>query len=248
MARSYLYEDTTMISCYTLCLNDDEWLTQALSYAASVADEVIVVDGGSTDNSIDIVNAFAAQCPKVRLHHNPMPDSFAQQRNHAIDLCSGDWVLQLDADEQYTRGLKERLLPTLQNVPSEIVGFSFPTYHLAVDGRHYQNAEVDPHIRLFRKLPNLRYERPVHEYLSLDGQGLIAHPAHFTDLERRVVRYEPNIRLLHYGSLRSDRSFQMWRDRWQRFAERSSEYGIDVNAKVRYPKAIGEIPESELPR
>ncbi len=236
------------LSAYTICLNDDEWIEHALAYAATVADEIIVVDGGSRDQTVRLIREFRSSSPvPVLIHQRPMPDSFADQRNFALSLCRGNWILHLDADERYTRGLGERLLPALDQVPAGIVGFSFPTWYLAEDERHYQNVEADPHIRLFRNLPTLRYRRPVHEHLALDGQGLIAHPCHFTELERRVIRYEPDVHLLHYGSLRSDRAYGAWRDRWQRFASRSSEYGINVDALARHPKAIGEIPAGELP-
>jgi glycosyltransferase involved in cell wall biosynthesis len=237
------------LSVYILTLNETEWIEHALAYAVTIADEIVIVDGGSTDNTLERVCAFmATSSVPITLLQHPMPDSFSQQRNYALAHCTGDWILHMDADERYTTGLKDRLLPTLDSIPNEIVGFSIPTYYLAVDERHFQSYDADPHIRLFRNLPNLKYVRPIHEHLALDGHGLVAHPSHFTPLERRVIRYQPDIRLLHYGSLRSDTAYAAWRDRWQRFAALSSQYGINVDALVRHPPAIGSIPEVEIPQ
>lgn len=236
------------LSVYIICLNDDEWIGHALEYAYTIADEIVVVDGGSNDQTVKkIIQVEAHGTRPIYFYERPMPDSFADQRNYAIDQCSGDWILHMDADERYTRGLRDLLLPMLPTVPDEVLAFSFPSWYLAEDERHYQNEDADPHVRLFRNRPDLRYVRPVHEHIALNGRILAAHPCHFGDLEQRVVRYQPDVHLLHYGSLRSDRAYSAWRDRWQRFAARSSEYGINVDALVRHPQAIGEIPEEEIP-
>lgn len=235
------------LSVTIICLNEEEYITQALSYAATIADEIIVVDGGSTDGTVARLREFQSEhmdLMGIILHD--MPDSFSKQRNLSIAGCTGDWILHLDADEKYTRRMSE-LVKTLDDVPPNIIGFSFPTWYLAEDERHYQNVEADPHIRLFRNRPDIRYVRPVHEHIALDGVGLIAHPSHFTDLERAHIMYLPEIHLLHYGSLRSDRAYEAWRGRWERFAAKSLDFGINVDALVRHPQAIGEIPERELP-
>lgn len=235
------------LSVTILCLNEEEYINQALSYAATIADEIVVVDGGSIDSTTTRLRDFQSEhMDLLRIVHHDMPDSFSEQRNLAVDFCTGDWILHLDADEKYTRRMS-RLVSTLGDVPPNILGFSFPSWYLAEGERHYQNVEADPHIRLFRNRPDLRYIRPVHEHIALNGVGLMSHPSHFTDLEREHIVYADNIHLLHYGSLRSDTAYQAWRDRWQRFAAKSSEYGINVDALVRHPKAIGEIPEGELP-
>lgn len=236
------------LSAYTICLNEEECIPQALAYASTIADEIIIVDGGSTDGTVFQVLEFARHHPHVPivLSEHPMPDSFSEQRNFAIERCSGDWILHLDADEKYSRGLAELVL-ALDSVPQNIVGYSFPTWHLAEDERHYQNGDADPHVRLFRNRADIRYANQVHEHVALNGQILIGHPFHFGELEREHVLYWDAVHLLHYGSLRSDKAYAAWYERWQRFAARSAEAGINVDALVRHPKAIGEIPEGELP-
>ena len=59
-------------------------------------DQIVVVDGGSTDDTVEIARSFGCA-----VHHRPF-DAFARQRNHALGLAAGDWVLSVDADERPT--------------------------------------------------------------------------------------------------------------------------------------------------
>jgi Glycosyl transferase family 2 len=93
----------------TACLivqNEQDHLTEALS-SVCFCDEIVVVDGGSTDRTADIARAAGA-----KVIENPWP-GFAAQRNIALDNAVGDWVLEIDADERVSPQLRasiERLI------------------------------------------------------------------------------------------------------------------------------------------
>lgn len=95
----------------TACLvvqNERERLTEALD-SVSFCDEIVVVDGGSTDGTVKIAEAAGA-----KVIENPWP-GFAVQRNLALNHASGDWVLEIDADERVSPRLRasiERLVQT----------------------------------------------------------------------------------------------------------------------------------------
>lgn len=95
----------------TACLivqNEQEHLGDALA-SLHFCGEIVVVDGGSTDRTIEIARAAGAV-----VIENPWP-GFAAQRNFALDHASGDWVLEIDADERVSPRLRasiERLLET----------------------------------------------------------------------------------------------------------------------------------------
>jgi hypothetical protein len=95
----------------TACLivqNEQKHLPEALA-SVRFCDEIVVVDGGSTDRTADIARAAGA-----KVIENPWP-GFAAQRNVALDNATGDWVLEIDADERVSPLLHsgiERLLET----------------------------------------------------------------------------------------------------------------------------------------
>lgn len=81
------------LSVYIVTLNEEGRLGSTLAAARQVADEIIVVDSGSTDKTMEIAQSFGAQA----IYHQWK--NISSQKNFAQDLCSNDWVLSLDADE-----------------------------------------------------------------------------------------------------------------------------------------------------
>ena len=83
----------TKLSFYVLTFNNEDLIGQVLSPMRQVADDILVLDSGSTDNTIDIAKRNGARI----LHRNL--DDFRSQRQFALDNCMYDWVLSLDSDE-----------------------------------------------------------------------------------------------------------------------------------------------------
>ena len=86
-------------------------------------DEVIVVDGGSTDRTVEIARARGAT-----VIENPWP-GFAAQRNVALDAAKGTWVLELDADERVTPLLRASIERLLASPPPQVAIAVFPLRH-----------------------------------------------------------------------------------------------------------------------
>lgn len=104
----------------TACLivqNEQERLGQALDSLA-FCDEIVVVDGGSTDRTVEIARAAGA-----RVIENPWP-GFAAQRNVALDAATSEWVFELDADE--------RISPLLRTSIEEMLVAANPDVKIAV--------------------------------------------------------------------------------------------------------------------
>ncbi len=96
------------ISAVILSKNSEKKIEKCLSSLKGWADEIIIVDGGSTDNTVKIAEGFGA---RVYLH--PFSGSFAEERNFGTDKASSDWVLQLDSDEIITNSFKQKCDETL---------------------------------------------------------------------------------------------------------------------------------------
>lgn len=91
------------LSVYMITLNEEKRLPLTLESVRKVADEIIVVDAGSTDNTREIAYSFNAQ-----VYHRDW-DNYSAQKAYAESLCSGDWLLNLDADEEISEELAEEI-------------------------------------------------------------------------------------------------------------------------------------------
>lgn len=109
------------LSVIIITLNESAHIAACLDSVA-FADEIIVVDSGSTDDTRDIAQARGA---KVTLTQD-WP-GFGRQKNRALDLATCDWVLSIDADERVTPELREEILGVLRSA-----------FHAAPDAREPQ--------------------------------------------------------------------------------------------------------------
>src|SRR5437762_2853976 len=82
------------ISLCMIAKDEEETIGQSLASARAFVDEMIVVDTGSTDRTVEIAKAAGA-----KVFHFPWQNDFAAARNAAIEHATGDWILSLDADE-----------------------------------------------------------------------------------------------------------------------------------------------------
>jgi glycosyltransferase involved in cell wall biosynthesis len=103
----------TPLSVAVITLNEEKKIGACLSSVAW-ADEIVVVDAGSTDRTREIcMDPHAAWAGKIRVTTRGWT-GFRDQRNHSLDLATHDWVLVIDADEECSPELKDRLLEMLR--------------------------------------------------------------------------------------------------------------------------------------
>jgi glycosyltransferase involved in cell wall biosynthesis len=128
------------------------------------ADERIVVDSGSTDDTVAIARAHGA---RVEQH---AWESYAAQKNHAASLASHDWILSLDADERVSEALADEIRRLLQREP-EARGYRVPrvTQYL---GRWIRCTDWWPdwQLRLYDRRAGRWARMHVHESVRLDGR------------------------------------------------------------------------------
>lgn len=89
-----LQHNTMEISAYILTCNSERYIEEILTQLSKFADEVVVLDSGSTDATLE----RAARFPSVSIYHRPF-DNFKEQRNYAASLCRNDTVFYVDSDE-----------------------------------------------------------------------------------------------------------------------------------------------------
>ncbi len=105
----------------SVCLavfNEEKNIHYPLDSAYDLADEVIIVDGGSTDRTVEIAKSYG---PKVKIFHETNPPMFHINKQKAIERAKGEWILQLDADEALSPELKKEIIQLLNG---SIVSFN----------------------------------------------------------------------------------------------------------------------------
>lgn len=151
--------DDLLISAVLIVRNEQDRLPTCLEALAPVADEIIVVDTGSSDRTREV-----AQSLTERVYQVAWGDDFAAARNAAIAYARGTWVLTIDADEVIEGGANTRalLVAFTEAHPPNTVGNIYQ--HQMDDGTGVIQESVD-HIERFFHRTTFRYEGAIHEQL-----------------------------------------------------------------------------------
>ena len=149
------------ISCFVITCNEADRIEQCLQSVAGWVDELLVVDSGSTDGTLEIARKYAD-----RVYETDWP-GFGPQRNRALDWCEHDWVLSLDADEVVTEALRHEVDTVLSepNLSANFIKFPWDTYLFGAPLKHGRYAT--PQGKLFEKTGARFKDRSVHETLLL---------------------------------------------------------------------------------
>lgn len=187
-----------MISTIIITYNEEEVLEDALKSLNGFADEIILVDSKSTDDTIKIAKKYKA---KVVEH---MLTSFSEQRNIGLEEAKGDWVFYLDADERLTPEFKKEALDLISsfNPEGDLAGFYIKRRTFYFDRDWHFTDRVQ---RLFLKDKLKEWYGVVHETPRVEGSlEIINSPIlHFThrnleqmlDKTNRWSDYEAELRL-----------------------------------------------------
>lgn len=179
------------ISVTIITLNEEQAIAACLASVAW-ADEIIVVDSGSTDRTEEICRSF----PNVRFMHQDWL-GYGPQKNFALDQATHPWVLSLDADETVTPELKEEILRELHGSPRH-AGYRIGRKNL-YRGQWVRHSGwwPDEIIRFFSKDAGRFNNRIVHESVEVAGavgslSGTIEHrsfhgPEDFLEKARRYA-------------------------------------------------------------
>jgi len=160
------------ISLCMIVKNEGSCLDRCLRSVHDYVDEIIVVDTGSTDKTVKIAETYGA-----RIYHHPWENDFSKHRNQSLSYATGDWIFQLDADEELFAEDSRLLRETIRTGSADYYHCRF--YDIKKDGSIHGTFYL---IRLFRNGMGMGYERKVHNQLC--PQGREAYSA---------------IRIRHYG-------------------------------------------------
>lgn len=154
------------ISFVTSTFNEEQNIASCLDSVKDFVDEIVLVDGSSTDKTVEIAKKYGA---KIKITDNPK--IFLINRQKAIDMATGDWLLNLDADERATGELAEELKELVKNDDSKFNGYFIPRKNwffgrFLMKGGQYP----DYQLRLYRR-GKVHFElKDVHEQAIVQGE------------------------------------------------------------------------------
>lgn len=177
-----------------LARDEEETIGPCLASLSGWIDEILVlVDSATRDRTREIARAAGARVEESSF------TSFAEQRERALDLATGDWVLFVDADERVTPALREEIVWTVLN-PGGRAGFWIPRENVIL-GQIVRGGGWSPdhQLRLLRRgAAHYDTSRPVHEVARLSGpDGVLTTPfrhlnyRHLSELFSKQERYAP---------------------------------------------------------
>ncbi len=151
------------LSVVVTAYNEGERLGRCLSSVQKLADEIIVVDSSSTDNTAEVAKRFTSNV--LRQPNYPMLN---KNKNFGFSKATGDWILCLDSDEVVTPELAQEIKKVIHS--TDIVGYWIPRKNM-IFGRWIQHGLwwPDKQLRLFIRGRGKYPEKHVHEYISVDG-------------------------------------------------------------------------------
>ncbi len=88
-------DNMPVISVCMIVKNEEQYLENCLKSIKDIADEIVIVDTGSTDRTVEIAKKYTD-----KIYFHPWKDSFSEARNHYLEYATGDWIFQMDADEE----------------------------------------------------------------------------------------------------------------------------------------------------
>ena len=171
MERSSPNREHPLLTVAVIAKNEQDRIGTLLE-STTMADEVLVIDSGSSDRTVEICRAAGATV----VHHEWL--GYAGQKQLALDMAQGEWILNLDADEALSRDLADEILRCVRDASPEVAGFSMPRLSRYLNrwirhGGWYPDRKV----RLVRRGRGQWIGDGLHERLEVDGTIVkLKHP------------------------------------------------------------------------
>ncbi len=225
----------------SLCMmvrDEEACLERCLRSALPAVDEIVVVDTGSRDRTVEIARSFGAKVVEF-----PWNGSFSEPRNAGLKECTGDWILVLDADEVLAPGSAEKIR---EAVKDPTVAAYHLTFHNLNDGR--QKTRGVRITRLFRNLPGISFSNRIHEQ--------VIHSLMDKAAELDLSLAETDIQVIHHGYVsevmeekgKKERNWALFEKQveerpddhysWYKFGDFLRRFGTPEESREKFEKAL----------
>ena len=161
--------------------NEEKNLPACLKSVVDVVDQMVVLDTGSSDRTVEIAQEWGAE-----VHHFEWCNDFAIARNESLKYATGDWILVLDADEHLNPAVIPHLQPAM--AAEDVLVLNLVRHEIGATQSPYSLVS-----RLFRNHPQVRFTRPYHAIIDDDVEVLLQQEPHWK------IANIPEIAIDHYG-------------------------------------------------
>lgn len=196
-------ENLPSVSLCMIVRDEEEHLPEALNSVKDLVDQIVIVDTGSKDATVDIAKSYNAE-----IYNFEWIDDFAAARNESLKHAKSDWILYLDADERLAPHNVEKLKLSLKNLPDSVGGVicTLESSHTKLTGGSEIHRGGYP--RLFRNLgyPSINFQGRVHEQITpslkeaelsiVKSDIVIKHLGYDCSREEMEAKVKRNYRLL----------------------------------------------------
>jgi tetratricopeptide (TPR) repeat protein len=188
--------------------NEEELLPEALDSVRDWVDEIIVVDTGSTDKTVEIAESYGA-----KIFHQEWEADFSKHRNYTVELASCEWVFVIDADERFNQSDVPLLMKLINSPENEIISINvFNRYRGSNDLATGSNS-----VRFWRKSLDLRYKGIVHNALDMPDDSVITrapisleHVGYDLTPEKMEAKFDRTMALLQTQLDENPRNGNAW--------------------------------------
>ena len=159
----------------SLCMivkDEEKFLPMCLDSIKDYVDEIIIVDTGSSDRTVEIARSYNA-----KVFHHPWENSFSKARNHSLGYATGDWIMWLDADEEVDERDAHKLKEAIRDEEVDVI--YLPMFNKPIGGNAVSVFSAE---KIFRNHIGIYFDGIVHNNLMYSGPS------------KNV-----NIKLYHYG-------------------------------------------------
>ena len=187
------------ISTCLIVKNEELNIKRCIDSYSKIADEMIVVDTGSTDNTVKIASNLGA-----KVFYYEWKDDFASARNFALEKAEGDWIIFLDADEYFhedsLKNVKEIIEKAYDNKGIEAISSCL----VNVDEKNMEKEKLSV-VRIFRNTKDIRYYNKIHESIKKSDGSFV----------KSLTGYEDKISIVHTGyredniSIKAERNLKL---------------------------------------
>lgn len=161
--------------------NEEDNLPRCLESVKGIVDEMIIVDTGSTDKTVEIARSFGA-----RVFHYEWNNDFSAARNFALNKAGGKWILLMDADDELDKNDAYKIKPLLNDNKKDAYLFETISY---VGEKPGIDSLSNLNVRIIRNKPEYRFIGAIHEQILISV------------LQNGGIAREMPIKVYHYGYL-----------------------------------------------